>query len=134
MWEKLRLQLFHCYLTMNPFKPGGLVDPDYFVGREKEIEAFIQGLELSGYSNPQHLAIMGERGIGKSSLLRKFESISDPSKYLIVRRDLDASIKSLEDLTHFILSIIKSGGISHFRTRTRVKDKVVTFLEIILGK
>lgn len=114
-------------MAMNPFKPGTTVDPEYFVGRQLEIKAYEEGLEQSGFSNPQHLAIMGERGIGKSSLLRKLASISDPSKYLIIRRDLDSSIKSLEDLVNFMLEIIKSSGISYFSTRNKIKNKVSKF-------
>jgi len=98
-------------MEKNPFRPGNTVEPEYFVGREKEIKTYLKSLNQSKFGNPQHIAIMGERGIGKSSLLRKFESITNPKDHLVIRRDLDSSLQSISDLVIFILMIIKAEGV-----------------------
>jgi DNA replication protein DnaC len=77
-------------MTKNPFNPGRPVDPKYSWGRKKELETFRRYLEYSTEGNSHNLAILGERGIGKSSLLRKFQQIaSEENDCLVVRRELD---------------------------------------------
>jgi len=58
------------------------------------------------------MAIMGERGIGKSSLLRKLEAITDHDEHIVVRRDMDSSTKTLAELVNFILAFLKVEGAS----------------------
>ena len=110
-------------MRINPFRPGNTADPEFFVGRVKEIETYLESLNQSKFGNPQHIAIMGERGIGKTSLLRKFESITNRNEHLVVRRDLDSSLLSITDLVNFILTIIKAEGI------VNVKDKISDFFK-----
>jgi len=94
----------------NPFRPGSAIDPRYFVGREKELEQFRTYLKTSKEGNPQNIAVLGERGIGKTSLLRKFENIAEKSNCLAVRGELDESINSLSALTEYILTLTKDVG------------------------
>ena len=68
---------------------------------------------------------MGERGIGKSSLLRKFESIVKDQNCLVVRRDVDASVTSLQALSYFILYALKEEG-KYFFTRSKKTKTVVS--------
>jgi len=60
--------------------------------------------------NPMNLAVLGERGIGKSSLLRKYESLAKEKKCITVRLDLDSSFDSINTLASVILSEIKKEG------------------------
>jgi AAA+ ATPase superfamily predicted ATPase len=114
----------------NPFKPGKPVDPEYFGGREKELETFRKYLDYSTEGNPHNLAILGERGIGKSSLLRKFQQIaSEENDCLVVRRELDTSVDSLSSLTLFMLEALKSEGASYVSGRKRATSKVANFFE-----
>lgn len=53
----------------NPFRPNSPVYTGMFAGRLKEIERIDQVLFQTKLSNPTYLLIIGERGIGKSSLL-----------------------------------------------------------------
>ncbi|MBD3339408.1 MAG: AAA family ATPase [Candidatus Lokiarchaeota archaeon] len=53
----------------NPFKPNSPVFKGMFVGREYEIERTDEILFHTKYGNPTNILIIGERGIGKSSLL-----------------------------------------------------------------
>jgi DNA polymerase III delta prime subunit len=56
-------------MQFNPFVPNGIAYPGMFIGRYDEIETIEQALFQTKNSNPQHLLLSGERGIGKSSLL-----------------------------------------------------------------
>lgn len=116
-------------MPKNPFKPGKPVDPEYFGGRAKELETFRQYLGYSIEGNPHNLAILGERGIGKSSLLRKFQQIaSDEGKgCIVVRRELDTSVDSLSSLTLFLLEALKSEGSTYASRGKKVTSKVSSF-------
>jgi len=57
-----------------------------------------------------NLAVLGERGIGKSSLLRKYEELAKEQKCITVRLDLDSSFHSIDTLASVILSEIKKEG------------------------
>jgi Cdc6-like AAA superfamily ATPase len=52
----------------NPFRPGSVISPGMFTGRDAEIRSTEQSLFQTKNANPQHFIIEGERGIGKSSL------------------------------------------------------------------
>jgi AAA+ ATPase superfamily predicted ATPase len=112
--------------VLNPFKPGKPVDPQYFGGREKELKTFEQYLQYSVSGNPHNLAILGERGIGKSSLLRKFDQIAAEERdCIVVRRELDSSIDSLSSLVIFMLEALKSEGSSHASSKRKAASKLV---------
>jgi energy-coupling factor transporter ATP-binding protein EcfA2 len=114
--------------VLNPFKPGKPVDPQYFGGREKELKTFEQYLQYSVSGNPHNLAILGERGIGKSSLLRKFDQIAAEERdCIVVRRELDSSIDSLSSLVIFMLEALKSEGSSHASSKRKAASKVANF-------
>ena len=112
----------------NPFKPGKPVDPEYFGGRNRELETFRHYLGYYIEGNPQNLAILGERGIVKTSLLRKFQQIaSDEKGCLVVRRELDASVDSLSSLTLFLLEALKSEGTSYSSRKKKIASRVSSF-------
>lgn len=116
-------------MSKNPFTPGLPIDPKEFVGRKEEIKIFSQSLEQSFYGNPQNLAIMGDRGIGKSSLLRKFESIVRDKNCLVIRRDIDASVDSLQKLAYFILYALKEEGKNYLTRRRRAQNTIGDFFQ-----
>lgn len=113
--------------TVNPFKPGIPVDPEYFGGRTGEQEIFETSLNYSMRGNPQHLAILGERGIGKSSLLRKFGQLAKQYDCIVVRRELDATVDSIAALVMFMLEALHSQGSSHVAHTQKAKKKVSDF-------
>lgn len=104
------------------------VDPEYFGGRVDEQETFKKSLNYSMSGNPHHLAIMGERGIGKSSLLRKFEQLAKERDCMVVRRELDATVDSIATLALFMLEALKSEGSSYVPRKQKAKNKVKSFL------
>lgn len=56
-------------MKFNPFMPSGFVTPGMFHGRMPEMKAIERALFQARHGNPVHFLVMGERGIGKSSLL-----------------------------------------------------------------
>jgi len=105
------------------------MDPKLFVGRKEEIKLFENSLEQAIYGNPTNLAIIGDRGIGKSSLLRKFENIAKNKKCLVIRRDLDASVDSLQMLSFFILTALTEEGKVFFSKTKKAKNTVSDFFD-----
>lgn len=95
----------------NPFRPGGPIEPEYFIGRKDEIKLFERFLKSTKDGNPFNIAVLGERGIGKTSLLRKFEDIGGKSGCICVRGSLDPSISNLPELCTYILELIREKGV-----------------------
>jgi hypothetical protein len=73
------------------------------------------------------MAIMGERGIGKSSLLRKFEDIAKQQGCVTVRRELDATVNSIQTLVVFVLQALKAEGSSNLPMKLKARDKIERF-------
>ena len=109
----------------NPFRPGSIVDPEYFVGRDDEIRRFKTYLKNTKDGNPHNLTILGERGIGKTSLLRYLAHISKEEKCLVVRIELDPSIKTIDEFLKHLLNELKQSGIAYSvieKTRSKLGD------------
>ncbi len=67
----------------NPFTPKSGIEPKVFLGREKEIEVFEKKLEAAiEQKKYDHFLILGEWGVGKTSLLREFKKITQVNKVL----------------------------------------------------
>lgn len=60
----------------NPFRPGSIVSPGMFSGRSAEIKRLENTLFQTKHGNPQSFMILGERGIGKSSLIWYFNFLA----------------------------------------------------------
>ncbi|MBU1486976.1 AAA family ATPase [bacterium] len=115
-------------MAVNPFTPGRTVDPQFFAGRESEIDRFTMFLKSTRDGNPMNLAVLGERGIGKSSLLRKCESLAKKERCVVVRIDLDASVDSIDSLIYQILTGIKKEG-SLYSKLFSLSEKIRSFFD-----
>ncbi len=79
----------------NPFFfAGKITNIDQFVGREQEIKKIFGNLDISNTGQMQHVSVVGERRIGKSSLLHHIcqvyeNNLSQHDKYRFVYVDLD---------------------------------------------
>ncbi|MBI4980618.1 DUF2791 family P-loop domain-containing protein [Candidatus Woesearchaeota archaeon] len=69
-------------IAPNPFTPKSGWEPKVFVGRDKEIELFKRKLEEAKQGRCDHFLILGEWGIGKTSLLKEFKKIAQEKGYL----------------------------------------------------
>ena len=59
---------------INPFRPNYPVGAKLFVGRNEELEQLANGLFQTASGNPSNFLIIGDRGCGKSSLLKFVKS------------------------------------------------------------
>jgi uncharacterized protein len=90
----------------NPFFYGGRIEnPKDFIGRKTELRAIFSALEHFKEGQAQHISIVGERRIGKSSLLYHVTNIykqylSQPANYHFMLVDLDNS------RTHTLLGLL----------------------------
>lgn len=87
-------------MKFNPFRPGSIVTPAMFAGRGSEILCIEKYLFQTKNENPQHFMILGERGIGKSSLMLvadylakgvmnvEIDSLPEKLKFLVINLEL----------------------------------------------
>ena len=99
---------------INPFTPNNPVHRDMFAGRIAEITAIDKGLLQASYGNPTHILLLGERGIGKTSLLNvgsifakgEFTWADNKHNFLVVRISLNENM-CLADLAIYLKNVIE---------------------------
>jgi hypothetical protein len=115
---------------LNPYRPGSLVTPGMFSGRGKELQAFEQALWQTKHGNPEHLSIMGERGIGKSSLFFLYSAIAagriDSLKkqnftFVIVSVTLESSMTQ-SDILRLLGGGLRKSVTRKFPVKEKAKD------------
>jgi len=63
-------------IAPNPFTPQSGWEPKIFGGREQELAAFKSNLEDAAKVRVNHLVVLGDWGVGKTSLLKQFRRMS----------------------------------------------------------
>jgi AAA+ ATPase superfamily predicted ATPase len=63
-------------ITSNPFTPKSGWEPMVFAGREKEVEFFRKKLAEAKKGRCDHFLVLGDWGIGKTSLMKEFKKIA----------------------------------------------------------
>ncbi len=66
----------------NPFTPQSGWEPRVFGGRNRQLDRFVESVEEAILGRPNHLVILGEWGIGKTSLLKRFKKIAQANGHL----------------------------------------------------
>ncbi|MFQ5887808.1 MAG: ATP-binding protein [Candidatus Hydrothermarchaeales archaeon] len=69
-------------IKSNPFTPQSGWEPKVFGGRQEQIEGFNKAMKEAVTGRPNHMVILGEWGIGKTSLLKQFKKIVQGKGYL----------------------------------------------------
>jgi hypothetical protein len=72
---------------------------------------------------------MGERGIGKTSILRKFEQIAYDKNDIVCRVDLYPGIRDLEQLLLNLHEELRKACISYYGSLGRQFETIRNFLE-----
>ena len=90
----------------SPFQPGFPVSPDYFMGRKKIVDKILRYVPKVYKGNPQHYFITGKKGMGKTSLAKYVQNLSNDKllEVYISNKGND----SLEILTNQIIEGILS--------------------------
>ncbi len=60
----------------NPFEPDRPATPAYFAGRTRELQTCLRAMRATANGTPTSLLIVGERGIGKTSLARACDYVA----------------------------------------------------------
>ena len=116
-------------ITLNPFNPQYPISPDLFYGRGKIIDRFKYNVEQSIEGSLTNMALVGEFGMGKTSLLKKLHSLDicdDVSKVYITLKDTYAN--SFEDVIGYIYTSL-GNEIKEFFKSLKVKI-TVPYVEI----
>ena len=66
----------------NPFTPQSGWEPRVFGGRKQQMTNFSKFMEEAITGRPNHMVVLGEWGIGKTSLLKQFKKIAQAEDYL----------------------------------------------------
>ena len=72
----------------NPFIPTQIARNELFSGREEELQDALICLKQTSDGSPSGFLVVGERGIGKSSLLVKIEDFDVANNITAVRTSL----------------------------------------------
>ena len=92
----------------SPFTPFLGTVPKAFVGREKQIERFKTSLDDAKHNKPSSILLIGQRGIGKTVLLKYFSGIARESQFCPVYLPLDESSSTPAALTKRIFGRVKT--------------------------
>lgn len=89
-------------MIINPFKPGSPVPPGIFAGRVKEIDRIYRAVVQTSHFSPQNVLIVGERGIGKTSvaLLSKVIAVKKLEGYSEFKHPLITAYFTVRKNTH----------------------------------
>ncbi len=82
-------QAMNSKLPPNPYKRSPIKKLEDLAGRARERKKIRYYLRLTSTGENPHLALIGQRGIGKTSLLNGAESIAKELKLLTVRLDMN---------------------------------------------
>lgn len=82
----------------SPFSPGKPVQPEYFVARTKEIRRLERAIRQTVSGRNENVFIVGQRGIGKSSLAGFIRFIAEKEYGLVGSHCHLGGISSLEDM------------------------------------
>ncbi len=86
----------------SPFSPGKPVSVEYFVARSEEIQRLDRAVKQTKGGSNQNLFIMGERGIGKSSLAGIIHYLAEKEHDFIGSHCYLGGVRTLETMTRVI--------------------------------
>lgn len=105
----------------NPYSAEHPAPPSKFAGRYKQIKEFTRYLDETIAGNSKNIAVLGEWGIGKTSLLRKFKEIASTKGVLAPIIELGESVRSLLELFEIITKSLafEVKGLSHIPLKVK---------------
>ncbi len=101
-------------IRYNPFNPQVPALPEFFVGRNKELEEFQKNLIQTMHGSPMNMSITGNRGMGKTSILAKMEDLAKKNRCLVFRMsNYEGSVNDIPTLTDYLVLGIKQEMLSN---------------------
>ncbi len=96
-------------MRFNPFNPQQPARPDFFVGREPELQEFEKFLNQTIHSSCMNMSITGNRGMGKTSLLIKCEEIARANSCLVLRiSNYENNVSNVVEFADYVSSNLKA--------------------------
>ncbi len=118
-------------MRVNPFNPQQPAKPNFFVGRELEIKTFGNFLFQTINSSPMNMSVMGDRGMGKTSLLIKFEQIAREQNCLTIRlSNYEGNINNVLELGDFLIDNIEAEIMSRSTIQKTLEEVKKFFSEL----
>ena len=118
-------------MKLNPFNPQQPAKPNFFVGREQEIKTFNNFLFQTINSSPMNMSITGDRGMGKTSLLIKFEQIAREQNCLTLRiSNYEGSVNNILELSDFLVDNIEAEILSRSPVQKTLEEIKKFFNEL----
>jgi hypothetical protein len=114
---------------LNPFKPNHPVYSGMFAGRYKELKKIDNSLFQTSFNNPANLLLIGERGIGKTSLLlvAKYFAQGDiileskKHNFLTVQFNINSDFSTLDFVLKF-QSVLKREIYKQYKTHRIIEE------------
>ena len=108
----------------SPFSPGRPVPVDQFVGRQEQIKKIEYTLRKSASGRLENVFLLGERGIGKSSLASFIRTLAEKRNFL----GIHVNLLNSKDLTDVV------GLISEEIYKQSSKEKFASSVKAVFGK
>jgi len=90
----------------SPFTPGKPVPLELFVGRENKLEELIHYMKQSSSGKQENVFLIGNRGIGKSSLANFLRSIAEKEANMVGIHVFLGGVKTTEELVSHVFEKI----------------------------
>ena len=121
-------------MLRNPFNPQQPAKPELFTGREQEITRFKKFLSQTSKGSPMNLAVTGNRGVGKTSLLKKFESIARSHGSIVLNLSgYERRMSETIDLEEYISENLKREFISRHPADVESIKEIIAGFKLTLG-
>jgi len=112
----------------SPFHPGQPVPVDLFVGRRNEIDRINRAAKQVAYGKPQAVYIMGEYGIGKTSLARLIRVMAEAETGLCGFHVMLGEKNTLDGLVMATVEAILQSGAVRQSTSSKIRDFVSMYI------
>ena len=110
----------------NPFSAEHPVHPKKFAGRTQQIKDFKLFLQDTISGNPKNIAVLGDWGIGKTSLLWYLKHEAEKKGCVGTIIELDRSVNSYTLVLETIICSLARDAKNHKKLPARVKDFLET--------
>jgi len=124
-------------MKLNPYDPRQPTEPEFFIGREEYLKKFNRNLERTLYGKkPTSFAILGEWGVGKSSLLLKLKDDLDKNENIITTRiSVGSDIQNYYAFCQLLVDKINIDLTRNRRISQKIRDRIFEwkFKEVKLG-
>lgn len=86
----------------SPFTPGSPVPVELFVGRSRQIQDMLRYMKQSLYGSQENVFLLGERGIGKSSVASFLHYFAETQENMLGIHIFLGGVSDLDEVVHHI--------------------------------